>query len=65
MREYAEKVIKDRCNNIIKIHLLSETVKLKMFSQISEQLLFDYVLKKEEHIQDTITTARSKFIEKR
>jgi len=65
MREYVEEVIKDRYNNIIKIHLRLETVKLKVFSQISEQLLFDYETKKEVHIQDTITTARSKLIEKR
>lgn len=64
MREYAEKVINDRCNYIIKIHLLSETAKSKVFTQISEQLLFDYERKKEEHIQDTITSARSKLIER-
>jgi len=64
MREYAEKVINDRCNNIIQIHLLSETAKSKVFTQISEQLLFDYEPKKEVQIQDTMTTARSKLIER-
>ena len=64
MIEYVEAVIKDRCNYIIKIHLLSETAKSKVFTQISEQLLFDYEPKKEEHIQDTITSARSKLIQR-